>query len=323
MADQHIGYPGTVGATQLANWMPNVASAQYSVDGPLDCKVTTNTVGDRGVTVAAGTIIGDGILDVFEGSTNLNFGSVSSGSPDRWDMVVLRRTWSSTPGASTSIFTIIPGGPNRSLPSRNNNKGVIADQPIALCRIKAGQTAVQEVVDLRCWAHNGGVVALDDLVMSYLDQPGTQLTIERDSWVRTVTASGTTNTAGWARDTGLDSIALFGRGSQAPNNANPGDQTMNQFLVQCGFSYITSDSNGFCRLTFPKPFPNGLIHCSVSGANDDMFNDINCVPAGASWGSTALHRTQVVFRIYGARSGVRDRDWPNRRVLYTWFVIGY
>jgi len=322
MADQHIGYPGTVGASQLANWMPNVAAAQYSVDGPLDCKVTTNTVGDRGVTVAAGTIVGDGILDVFEGGNNLNFGAVASG-PDRWDMVVLRRTWSSTPGASTSIFTIIPGGPNRSLPARNNNKGVIADQPVALCRIKAGQSQVQEVVDLRCWAHNGGVYAMDELVMNYLDQPGTHLTVGTNAYVRTVAVSGSTNTATWTRVAGIDSISLFGRSSQAPNNANPGDVRDSQYLVQAGFVYITSDSNGFCRLTFPKPFPTGLLYCSVQGANDDMFNDINCVPAGASWGSTALHRTQVVFRIYGAAQGVRHRDWPNRRVLYTWMAIGY
>jgi len=322
MADQHIGYPGTVGASQLANWMPNVASAQYSVDGPLDCKVTTNTVGDRGVTVAAGTIIGDGILDVFEGGTNLNHTAVASG-PDRWDMVVLRRTWSSTPGASTSIFTIIPGGPNRSLPARNNNKGVISDQPIALCRIKAGQSQVQEVVDLRCWAHNGGVYAMDELVMSYLDQPGTHLTVGTNAYVRTVAVSGSTNSATWTRVAGIDSVSLFGRGSQAPNNANPGDVRESQYLIQAGFSYLTSDSNAFFRLTFPKPFPTGLLHVNVISADDTLHNDMTINGAGSAWGSTALHRTQFVFRIYGASGGVRTRNWPNKRILVSWMAIGY
>ena len=130
MADQHIGYPGTVNSAQLANWMPNVAAAQYSVEGLTHAQVVTNAIGSRGVTVKAGTVIGDGIMDVFENDTNLNLGSVASGSPDRWDMIVLRRTWSATVGASTSIYTVIPGGPNKSLPSRNNNKGVLSDQPI-------------------------------------------------------------------------------------------------------------------------------------------------------------------------------------------------
>ena len=166
MADQHIGFPGTVNSAQLSTWVSNVGVGQYHVEGLEDARVVTSTVGDRGITIKPGKVIGDGVMNIFENNTPLNFASVASGSPDRWDMVVLRRVWNATPGSSTATYTIVQGGPNRSLPARNNNKGVIADQPIALCRVKAGSTVVQEIVDLRCWAHNAGMVALDKLVMN-------------------------------------------------------------------------------------------------------------------------------------------------------------
>lgn len=193
MADQHIGYPGSVGSTALATWLTNQL-AQYSVEGPNDCKVVT-TGGTRGILVGPGTIFGDAIQDVFESATPLTLASVSSG--DRWDMVVLRRTWSATPGASTSVFTVIQGSSNKALPTRLNNKGVQADQPIALCRVSAGQSTVQEIVDLRVWAANGGAVAVDPLVKDYLTEPGTTLRIGNTRWIRQITPSPTSNTATW------------------------------------------------------------------------------------------------------------------------------
>lgn len=320
MADQHIGYPGSVGATQLANWLPNVAASQYSVDGPLDAKVTTNAIGDRGVTIAPGTVIGDGIYDVFESGTNLNFGSVASGS--RWDMVVLRRTWSSTIGASTSIYTIIPGSATKGLPARNNNKGVLSDQPIALCRVQSGSTAVQEVVDLRVWAHNGGVFALDDLVKSYLDQPGTHLTIGTKSWVRTVTVSGSSNDAAWVETSGTEGVTLYGRGSQAPYNSSTG--TNPSFLMQAGFEFVTTDANAFGVLYYPKPFPNGVLSIHLQNGDNFIFNDMGIAPAGAAWGTQAINKASCAFRIYGKHSnGVRDHIWPNQKILVSYLVIGY
>lgn len=193
MVDQHIGYPGSVGSADLAKWITNMI-AQYSVDGPNDCKVVV-TGGTRTAQVNPGMIIGDGVYDIFESPTPLTFASVGSG--DRWDMVVLRRTWSATPGSSTYVFTIIQGSANKALPTRINNKGIQTDQPIALCRIRAGQNAVQEVVDLRVWAHNGGAWAVDDLVKDYLNEPGTHININGIRWYRSVTPSPTSNAAAW------------------------------------------------------------------------------------------------------------------------------
>ena len=197
MADQHIGFPGTVNSAQLPLWLPNMG-AQYSVEGPNDAKVVIGT-GDRGILVKKGTIIGDGITDIFENDTPLTL-AAASGTNDRWDMVVLRRTWNATPGASTSVYTVIQGGSTRTLPTRNNNKGVLADQPVALCRVRGGQTAVQEIIDLRAWYSNAGYFALDPLVLNYLSEPGTRVNIAGTTWTLKVNADPVNNTVSWESD---------------------------------------------------------------------------------------------------------------------------
>lgn len=312
MADTSYGYPGSVNAAALATWLPNVAAAQYCVDGADSARVTKNTIGDRGLTVSAGELIGDGIYDIFNSGTNLNLASVSSGS--RWDMIVLRRTWSS----KTSIFTVIQGSATKGLPARNNNKGVITDQPIALCRVQAGASDVKEIVDLRVWAHNGGAYAQDELVKNYLDEPGTHLAIGNKAWVRTV---GTDNSTGWVEAHGFDSINLFDRGSQMPGNASKTGN--NGFLIQAGTSFVTTNSQGHGILTFPTPFPNGLLTCTMMSADDRLFNDMNIVLPGSAISGVTAGRVSVLFFIYGASNGVRHREWPNKRVQVNWIAIGY
>lgn len=275
MADQHIGYPGSVNASQLASWMPNVAAAQYSVEGLFDGQVVTNAIGSRGVTVKPGIIIGDGIMDVFESNTTLNLGAVSAGSPDRWDMVVLRRTWSATPGASTSIYTIIPGGPNKTLPARNNNKGVLSDQPMALCRVKAGSSDVQEIIDLRVWASNGGVTAVHDLVMTYLDQIGTHLTINGNVWVKNVAANG--GSTYWTLSGGANRVMLGGVGASLSGSVSAGGGL---YSIQGGTVVQKSDGSGYARITWPRPFANGVLTV-VAMDGDDWAGGGSCMFAGA------------------------------------------
>lgn len=318
MATTSYGYPGSINAAALAIWAPNVAGAQYSVDGPSDCKAIVGT-GDRGIQIKTGTIIGDGIVDIFTTVTNLNLASVASG--DRWDMIVCRRTWSSTPGASTSVFTIIQGSATKGLPSRNNNKGVQSDQPIALVRVRAGSTSIQEIVDLRCWAHNGGVYAMDELVKSYLDQPGTHLTIGEVSWVRIVSPGVTTNDVAWLQVGGSSSINLFNRGSQSIGN--PSKSGTSGFLIQSGQELTTIESNDFGRLFFPTPFPNGLLTCFFQPAADNSFNDANIAIAGSDFSGSPANKTFVAFRLYGASGGTRHKDWDGATIRYNWLAIGY
>lgn len=318
MADTSYGYPGSVNAAALADWLPNVAAAQYSVAGANDAKVTVGS-GDRGISIRSGTVIGDGILDIFNSNTTLNLAAVASGS--RWDMIVLRRTWSSTPGASTSVYTIIQGSATKGLPARNNNKGVQSDQPIALCRVQSGSSTVQEIVDLRCWAHNGGLYAKDDLVKGYLDEPGTELTIGDKKWIRTVSNGTTSDSVSWIEAFGLTAVNLYNRGSQM--RGNPAVSGTKGFLMQAGESLVTTDSVGFARFYWPTPFPNGVLTVQLQPADDTMFNDMNCVIPGANWGNAPVNKTYCVFMIYGFGNGGRHNDWFNKTVRVTWFAIGY
>jgi len=318
MADTSYGYPGSIDAAGLAKWVPNVGAAQYFVTGANDAKVTLGS-GDRGVSIRSGTVGGDGILDIFNGNTNLNLASVGSGS--RWDMLVCRRTWSSTPGASTSNYTIIQGSATKGLPARNNNKGVQSDQPIALCRVTAGQTQVQEIVDLRCWAHNGGLYAKDELVKGYLDEPGTHLTIGDKTWIRTVSNGVSSDSVAWVEAGGANSINLYNRGSQM--RGNPSVSGTQGFLIQAGESFVSTDSNGFGKITWPTPFPNGVLTVQLMSSDDTLFNDANLVIPGSNWGAAPANKTFAVFNVYGASGGIRHKDWPNKTLRVTWFAIGY
>lgn len=318
MADTSYGYPGTIDAAALAKWAPEVGGAQYSVAGVNDWKVIIGT-GDRGIKVKAGTGLGDGILDIFNTDTNLNLAAVSSG--DRWDLIVCRRTWSSTPGSSTSVFAIIQGSATKGLPSRNNNKGVQADQPIALVRARSGSTAIQEIVDLRVWAHNGGAYAIDELVKTYLDEPGTHLTIGDTAWVRTVTPHATSNSAAWIQTSGTSSFNLFNRGSQSMGNPNKAGSS--GFLMQAGQAFVTTDSNAFGHITWPSPFPNGLLTCMLMSADDVLFNDANLVLPGSRAGTAPANKTSVTFNVYGFGGGARHRTWPNEQLRVNWIAIGY
>lgn len=325
MVDQHYGYPGSVNAEALSLWLPNVSSSQYSVLGEGDGKVTVNPSVDRGVFINSGWFTGDGILDFFEADTPIAFSTVASGS--RWDMIVLRRIWNATPGASTSSFVVIPGSANKTLPARNNNKGVMSDQPIALCRVQAGQTTVQEIVDLRVWSHNGGSYANDDLVKNYLSEPGTTITIGPVVWLSKVTSTATDDSLAWEKQSELLRIPLLAVGGIPGGSGNSTPPPGTHFYMQAGSTVLKTDGNGFGKIVWPIPFPNGLINVQLTNGDDFAFNDMGIGVAGGNWGTSPQNRWQCAFNIWGSQTinGVKTRhkSWPNRTIRVNWTAIGW
>lgn len=180
-----VGYAGTVGEVQWSNMIPRVGSTFYSVDDYASFRVTV-TAGTRAVSVAAGGASAVGVYDVSNAAATLNLGSVSSG--DRWDLVVLRRNWST----KLTTLVVIQGSATKTIPARNTTVGTLHDQPIALCRVTSstGSAVVQEIVDLRCVGGDGGLTAFDDLSRSYLSRVGTQVRIGNTLWTRTIDALG-------------------------------------------------------------------------------------------------------------------------------------
>ncbi|MDI2023697.1 hypothetical protein PJL18_04245 [Paenarthrobacter nicotinovorans] len=71
----------------------------------------------------------------------------------------------------------------RGLPDeRETTPGTRDDQPLYLLEWTAGDTQPTKIVDLRAWAGNGGMVAMDDLARVYLGRPGARVLIGGTDW---------------------------------------------------------------------------------------------------------------------------------------------
>lgn len=231
MAINSFGYPGTIDAKTQAVWLPMVSAAQYSVAGAGDLRVSARTGADRGLTVAAGTAAGDGVMDIFTTpDTSLVLPSVAGTNVSRWFMVVLRRNWNT----NTTTLAIINGSATRELPTRLNTPGSQSDQPLALCRVEAGKTTVAEFVDLRTWGRSGGMVALDELVKGFLTEIGTTLRIGTTVWERTLDSQ---LAPVWRRSTPGGAIGYnLNGGFREPT---PENGTIKKFTIpDPGFPYV-------------------------------------------------------------------------------------
>lgn len=200
MAITSRGYEGTV---DYADWavVATQMGGTYSVFGADAFPISAGS-GDREVVIGAGVAAGAGILDTNSSPVTLAGASVTSGS--RWDMVVLHREWGVV---NATTIELVQGGTSKAIPTRASTPGQEDDQPLYLVRFTAGQTAVQEIVDLRVWRGDAGLVANDLMVRDYMNRPGTQVRVGTSEWWR-VLVSGTPtwiDFATWDRLTGKPS----------------------------------------------------------------------------------------------------------------------
>jgi hypothetical protein len=177
------GYDTTTGNpyTEIswAEAHPVIGSGRYGVKSAPDWAVSAVTGADRTVSIAPGFGYGSGVIDKTVANDTIQLDTISSGS--RWDLIVARRDW--TPTAGETKFMKINGGSTKAIPGgRLMTPGGIDDQPLALVQVTAGQTQPTAIVDLRCFANNGGMVAKDDLVKGYLNQVGTEIYINGTEW---------------------------------------------------------------------------------------------------------------------------------------------
>lgn len=171
---------------------PLIGAGAYGVVGGSDWKVTAVAGADRTVSIAPGFGWGRGVTDLTVANETIQLDTVTSGS--RWDLIVARRDW--TPTAGESKFMKINGGATKAIPGgRLTGPGGIDDQPLALVQVTAGQTQPTAIVDLRCWAANGGMVAKDDLARAYLNQPGANVKIGATFWTY---EPGANDVLGWS-----------------------------------------------------------------------------------------------------------------------------
>lgn len=199
MSITSTGYAGDVDAAEWAKTIPRVGASTYGVDSLADWAVTA-AAGTRNIQIAAGSGWGHGVRDVLSAAVVLSLPAAASGV--RWWLIVARRTWA----ANTTSFELVDAGSVAAIPTRNENPGMVDDQPLALVRVTTG-AAIAEIKDLRVVAHDGGLLAFDDLTLTYMNRPGTVLRIGLVQWRRWIDATGSPQweksgeSTGWADGT--------------------------------------------------------------------------------------------------------------------------
>lgn len=186
MAFTSVGYDGPIDERQWAELIPSVGSSTYGVKGAQDLQVTAVAGQAQMVSVAPGTAWGQGVMDTELANTTIQCDAIASGI--RWDLIALRRDWQPSAGGPSELV-VVKGTTAKAIPAtRLNEPGVQDDQPLALVQWQAGKTDPVMIVDLRCWAGNGGLFAKDELVKTYLNKLGTRISIYGSDWLYTVTA---------------------------------------------------------------------------------------------------------------------------------------
>lgn len=277
MAIISVGYDGPVNESQWAEMIKKIGSSEYGVVGAGDWKVTGVPATDRTVSVAVGKGWGHGVYDEITANITIQLDTVSSGS--RWDLIVMKRDWTGIGGVSA--IAKVNGTSTKEIPAaRVKGPGVIDDQPLALVQVTAGQTAPTGYVDLRVWAGNGGLVALDDLAKTYMDAIGTQIKMGQTSqlWNRALGPDGNPYWTATAPDGHLPMVVgnTLAGGAPAPGVS---------FRIQAGTTVNVFDANGYARITFPQIFPNGLVY--IAGFNGDDWStggSLTFASAGSNWG---------------------------------------
>lgn len=151
MAWTNVGFDGTINEAQWSQMSTLMGSSGggYLAAGNGDCLVTA-VPGARSVSVAAGSLYGDGVV-----STNSAPEVVAMTTPvnGQWYVIALRRTWATNTAALVAIAgatttTTTPTAPPTSFPTLNTNQGVLTDQPIAWAWCNSANTTVV-VYDIR------------------------------------------------------------------------------------------------------------------------------------------------------------------------------
>ena len=148
MAWTSVGFDGTITEIQWAG-LAGLLGNGYVAAGNGDCLVTA-VGGARQVSVAAGSLYGDGVLSTNSGAETVALTTPTNG---QWYVVALRRTWANNTAALVAIAgatttTTTPTVAPTSFPTLNTNVGVLTDQPIAWAWCNSANTTVV-VYDIR------------------------------------------------------------------------------------------------------------------------------------------------------------------------------
>lgn len=311
MALTSVYYDGPVTETDRAK---NLAGApEYGVYGPGDFNVTAHPSIPYAVLVKAGRAHGHGVTDTAATDQVVQCATLASGT--RWDLIVVRRNWQPALGGPSTLEVVQAGATAQIPAARKVGPGVEDDQPLFLVKWQGGTSAPVQFIDLRVWAGNGGLFAKDDFVRTYLTSLGTEVNINGVTWTLGL---GTNSLPAWEKSMEVGKSPVFGVGSPILGAPAAGQG----FLWQGGNLAATTDNAGFGRLTFPKPFPNGLLTVLISNADGFSTPGYTFAVAGNTpfWGSSgAGSKADVVYEVRKA-DGSMAVSAPHR---LTYLIVGW
>lgn len=188
------------------DWAKSRAGApDYGVYGADDFKVSTHPSIPYALVVKAGKAHGWGVTDTAASDQTVQAATLSTGT--RWDLVVVRRNWQPAAGGPTTLEIIQGGSTQPNIQTlRTIGPGVEDDQPIALVQWTGGVNTPSSIVDLRCWAGNGGMVASNLLALNYLATPGADVMISGTTWRYSADSNGVW---GWVATVGAGATSGF------------------------------------------------------------------------------------------------------------------
>ena len=248
-------YDGVVTESDRAR--DRAGAVDYGVYGADDFKVTPHPTIAYAVVVKAGRAHGHGVTDTATDDEVVQCTAPGSGVV-RWDLIVVRRNWQPLLGGPSTLVSV-PVGVNPMIPTTLKKKpGIEDDQPIFLVKWVGGTSAPTQMIDLRCWAANGGVVAAHSLALGYLAKPGARVQIDGAvmvyqplengvwDWVKVPDMPLVIPPANPLSGSGVGLAAALASGAKRPI-----------FLVDS--VVVRTDLAGNAGVPFSKPFPGGLL----------------------------------------------------------------
>lgn len=273
--------PGS-GVTEIkwAKGLPSIGACEYGVKGAGDWKVTAVAGQPFTLAIAPGSGWGHGVYDTTDQQETIQVATLASGT--RWDFIGTRRDWKPAGGGPSAFASIINAGGKQLPATRKNDPGNEDDQPLALVQWTAGQTQPTTILDLRCWAGNGGVEAVDTLALTYLDKPGAAVKVGPTLWRYELGVNQL-----WVWKPYTTTKYDFGQGSETKPIIISRNVSVNTSQYGDGYFY------------FPEPMPNALVACVPTDAtHPDYWGQLE-----PKWITVYSDRTRLCFRLYDGATG--------------------
>lgn len=141
------GYDGTLSEVGWATLSSFVGTLPRCMNA--SSLLVTTTASNYGLSVAAGTAYGDGVVDISDAAVTLTGSAPASGT--RYDTVVLRRNWAGTGGSTT--VALVTGTSTKAATVTYSTPGVQCDYPLALAAFTTTSTTAT-LTDLRAYGES-------------------------------------------------------------------------------------------------------------------------------------------------------------------------